>query len=56
MNEDFATRAWADNYGRFGRDIATAVRTIKDAMEVLHAKQFDAPWKQPSPRTDCSTC
>jgi hypothetical protein len=56
MNEDFATSAWADNHRGFSKGIAHAFRKIMDAMTVLQAKQYDAPWNQPAPHTDCTAC
>jgi hypothetical protein len=56
MNEDFATKAWADKHAQFSRSVVSAARTITDAMKVLHAKQYDAPWRQPASRNDCTTC
>jgi hypothetical protein len=56
MNEDFATRAWADQHKQFSKSVASAVHTIMDAMNVLQAKQYDAPWSRSAPRSDCTAC
>jgi hypothetical protein len=56
MNEDFATNAWTDNHPRFSENISSVVRTIMDAMKVLQAKQYDAPWRKPQTRGGCKTC
>ena len=56
MNEDFATRTWADRHAQFSKGVTDAARTVMDALAVLNAKQFDAPWRQPAPPQDCATC
>ena len=56
MNEDFARKDWADNHTRFNRGIADGLRVITDALKVLNAKQFDAPWRHAAPQCDGDAC
>jgi hypothetical protein len=56
MNEDFATKAWAENHEKLSSGIYRTFRTVMDAMAVLHAKQYDAPWRQVTPPRDCTSC
>jgi hypothetical protein len=53
MNEDFSTKAWADNHATLSDGIARAIRATTDSLRVLNAKQFDAPWRQPAQKQDC---
>ncbi len=53
MNEDFSTKAWADNHVTLSDGIARAIRATTDSLRVLNAKQFDAPWRQPAQKQDC---
>jgi hypothetical protein len=53
MNEDFATKAWADNHAALSGGIANGIRTILDSLKVLNDKQFEAPWRQPVCQNDC---
>ena len=39
-------RAWADNHHAFGHFVATTIRSVREAFEVLAAVQYDAPWKR----------
>lgn len=54
MNEDFSSKAWADNHATLSDGIARAIRTALDSLKVLNAKQFDAPWRQPASKQDCT--
>lgn len=46
MNEDLATKEWADHHGQVSDGIAKAIRAIADTLRVLHEQQFSAPWRQ----------
>jgi len=48
MNEDFASRAWADNHHRFSQDIVASFKTLWRGFKRLTAAQFDAPWDRKS--------
>jgi hypothetical protein len=56
MNEDFATKAWADNHATLSKGIASGIRTILDSLKVLNDKQFDAPWRQRVGQKECPPC
>lgn len=55
MNEDFASRAWADNHAKLTTSFGEVLATIGRAMRVLNEKQFEAPWKS-GQRDDCTAC
>lgn len=46
MNEDFASREWAENHQRFSADIGKALKTLWRGFERLNAAQFEAPWER----------
>ena len=46
MNEDFASREWAENHQRFSDDVVRAFKTLWHGFERLTAAQFEAPWQR----------
>ena len=55
MNEDFATRAWSENHATLSTGIHKGIRGLMDALSVLHARQYEAPWRRPAAHSDCPT-
>jgi hypothetical protein len=53
MNEDFATKAWADNHATLSNGIHRAIQTVAHSLKVLNDKQFEAPWRQPNCENEC---
>ncbi|MES2288427.1 MAG: hypothetical protein V4530_01715 [Pseudomonadota bacterium] len=56
MNEDFATREWAENHGQLSDGIAKAARAIMESLKVLHEQQYGAPWAKAKPCRDSAKC
>ena len=48
MNEDLATRAWAEHHAKLSDGVAQAAHAIMDSLRVLQEKQYNAPWLRPS--------
>lgn len=46
MNEDLATKAWADHHDQLSGGMAKAIRAVMDTMNVLNEQQFGAPWRK----------
>ncbi len=55
MNEELATRAWADNHATLSTGISKAIGKLMDGLTVLNARQYHAPWRQPATCSDCPT-
>lgn len=56
MNEDLATRAWAEHHGKLSQGIADAAHAIMASMKVLQEKQYDAPWRRSSACDKAAKC
>jgi hypothetical protein len=56
MNEDLATRAWADNHAKLSDGVVQAAHAIMQSLRVLHEKQYNAPWLRPDARRGSAKC
>ena len=46
MRDDFLTRDWSDQHARLSDAISRLLCTVRTSLDRLHAKQFEAPWRQ----------
>jgi len=53
MNEDFNSRAWADNHEVMSNGLANLFDRVRDGFVRLQARQFAVPWKTQSTRRPC---
>jgi hypothetical protein len=53
MNEDFATKAWADNHAVMSEGIGRGISAFLKSLKGLHDKQFDAPWRHRLCQDEC---
>lgn len=56
MNEDYATRGWAEHHGELSQGIANAARAIMESLKVMQEKRFAAPWREPAVCRNTAKC
>lgn len=56
MNEDFSSRAWADNHHKLSTGIADALHAIRLALQKLNDVQYSAPWRAEAQKTKPARC
>lgn len=45
MRDDFLSRDWAVHHASLSDLVHRAIAAIRTSFDILHHKQFDAPWQ-----------